>query len=236
MKTPNPQRAEKRSLRTDGVYDVHSIFSTIQGEGPFTGQACVFIRLAGCNINCPGCDTEYTEGRADIPVEVIVREVLQMMPGKSNLVVITGGEPFRQDLYRLCLLLAQKNLQIQIECNGTLGPVSNRLFYMHHTTVVCSPKAQSINEDLVPLIDAYKYVMASDSVSVIDGLPVKALGRKFPGQLARPHEGFKGTVYLQPMDAHEESQNAKNIHAVVASAMNHGYTVQLQTHKYLGVE
>ena len=29
---------------------VHSVFKTIQGEGPYSGRVAVFIRLAGCNL------------------------------------------------------------------------------------------------------------------------------------------------------------------------------------------
>ena len=58
MKT-NTQEPEK--IDRDRHLDVHSIFHTIQGEGPYCGHPAVFIRLAGCNLQCPGCDT----GRSD---------------------------------------------------------------------------------------------------------------------------------------------------------------------------
>lgn len=45
---------------TDGkVLKVHSIFYTIQGEGPYSGRTAVFIRLSGCNLACSFCDTEF---------------------------------------------------------------------------------------------------------------------------------------------------------------------------------
>ena len=38
---------------------VNEIFYSIQGEGRFTGTAAVFIRLSGCNLRCPFCDTHH---------------------------------------------------------------------------------------------------------------------------------------------------------------------------------
>ena len=49
----NIQPIEKRELSTDGSVQVHSIFYTLQGEGPFAGQPAVFVRLAGFNLQCP---------------------------------------------------------------------------------------------------------------------------------------------------------------------------------------
>ena len=53
----NGQPIEKVQRTFDGTLEVHSIFKTIQGEGPFCGTPAVFIRLAGCNLQCPWCDT-----------------------------------------------------------------------------------------------------------------------------------------------------------------------------------
>lgn len=43
---------------------VSNIFYTIQGEGPFSGKAALFVRLAGCNLgnktrSCQWCDADF---------------------------------------------------------------------------------------------------------------------------------------------------------------------------------
>ena len=42
-------------------YAVNEIFYSIQGEGRNTGRAAVFIRLSGCNLKCPFCDTDHRQ-------------------------------------------------------------------------------------------------------------------------------------------------------------------------------
>lgn len=46
-------------------YRVNEIFSSFQGEGVNMGQPCTFIRLQGCNLACPWCDSKNTwKGKA----------------------------------------------------------------------------------------------------------------------------------------------------------------------------
>ena len=42
------------------TYRVNEIFYSLQGEGRWTGRPAVFIRMSGCNLSCPFCDTDFT--------------------------------------------------------------------------------------------------------------------------------------------------------------------------------
>jgi 7-carboxy-7-deazaguanine synthase len=236
----NQQAIEKSIDHSEGLLDVHSIFYTIQGEGPFSGFPAVFIRLAGCNLQCPHCDTEYTQGRRLAHPEVVAQYVSSLsLP--SGLVVITGGEPFRQNLSKLLKCLNDYRLVVQIESNGTLPPSAflystyPKIDYLHGSYIVCSPKTGRINPKLLNVACCLKYVLDADSMNPEDGLPIRALGHTANPQLARPPGWWDRPIYLQPMDTGDPEHNQRNIQAVAESCMKHGYKLQLQIHKYIGV-
>lgn len=228
----NTQPIEKYEAGDGARLAVHGIFSTIQGEGPFCGYPCVFIRLAGCNLQCPACDTDYTSVRDMLTHWDIANRVQMLMPYIGGLVVITGGEPFRQNITPLCdRLIFGLGCTVQVETNGTLPPPK----HLHNSVhIVVSPKAGKVNHLTVARAVCFKYVLSSNSIAA-DGLPTLALGHSAVPHVARPPEGYKGRIYLQPMDAQDPVQNAANIKAVINSCRTHGYILQLQIHKILGV-
>lgn len=233
----NTQVIEKKVDGNGGILDIVGIFKTIQGEGPFTGQPAIFVRLAGCNLQCPGCDTDYTTNRGKREVLDIVKEIEDIAEADESLkfpiVVVTGGEPFRQNITVLCNNLALKNYIVQVETNGSYAPIGE---LNPDVVIVCSPKAGSVNKEIAERAACFKYVMSADSVDEEDGLPLMALGNVIKRKLARPPEGYDKPIYLQPMDAQDEATNEANLEAVKASCMKHNYTLQLQVHKILGVE
>jgi 7-carboxy-7-deazaguanine synthase len=73
------------------------IYKSLQGESSYAGLPCVFVRLAGCNLRCTWCDSEYTfSGGRRLSLDEIEREVQRLSPG-GGLVEITGGEPLLQE-------------------------------------------------------------------------------------------------------------------------------------------
>jgi organic radical activating enzyme len=203
------------------------IFSTIQGEGPNVGTPAVFIRLGGCNLACSFCDTEF-EDFTKQPTEDIIKEVVKLTlndKGKRNkeLVVITGGEPFRQPIGLLCQKLIDLGLKVQIETNGTLfRPVPSEV------EIICSPKTvkgkyTKPRPDLIPMISAYKFLISSD----IEGYQnVAELGQK----------EYNIPVYVQPMDQYNNSKNKKNMDLAIDLSLNNGYRLSYQLHKQLGIK
>jgi organic radical activating enzyme len=234
----NTQPILKQELTPDGALSVHSVFHTIQGEGPFAGQPAVFVRLHGCNLQCPLCDTDYTSSRGFLtPPKTLTAEVCTISKS-TKLVVITGGEPFRQNLTPLVNELLSTGFRVQIETNGTLflprGNGADPGFPYGEVTIVCSPKTGKINKYLTPHIDAYKYVLSAGSIDRIDGLPLRALEHSAHNKVAKPHGGVP--VYVQPADSGDEATNNENRRAAIASCMKFGYTLCVQIHKIIGME
>lgn len=228
---PNTQPVEK-PVRNDGqVLDVHSIFYTIQGEGPFSGKPAVFVRMAGCNLQCPNCDSDYTTGRGGLTPDEIAQRVFDLAVS-TDLVVLTGGEPFRQNIAPLVLKLFDRGFRVQVETNGTLWLDD---FPWNHpwVTVVCSPKTH-VNARVIPNVDHWKYVIDHRHVDEATGLPSQVLGLYVPGIYLSDTDPSR--IWISPMDEQNEVANALNRQACVKSALRFGYRISLQSHKLLGVE
>lgn len=233
--TINIQPIEKRVEGDGKTLDIHSIFYTIQGEGPNTGHPAVFVRLAGCNLQCPGCDTDYTSDRQTLTIAEIVDRIAHSYAHVANrvnpLIVITGGEPFRQNIALLCTVLT-RYYHVQIETNGTLGIDNPEAFY--GVDIVCSPKSGKVHATIVAHAACFKYVLYYKSVSKEDGLPIFALDHSASPQVFRPPLG--SVIYLQPMDCKDKLINRFNQEAVLASCLKFGYILGLQIHKTLEIE
>ena len=101
------------------------IYKSVQGESSFAGRPCIFVRLAGCNLRCAWCDSEYTfTGGYKATDDEIVREIEKLAPVK--LIEFTGGEPLLQEgeLVPLMERLLRKGYELMIETSGE-RPVEN---------------------------------------------------------------------------------------------------------------
>jgi len=274
----NQQQIEKKDYNPEGRLWVHSIFYTIQGEGPFAGVPAVFVRLQGCNLQCAGCDTIYTApygNRTEVqkthhlPASLAQMVDIHFQLGdrlptvRQRLVVITGGEPFRQNLLPFLEELNRRpGYFTQIETNGTIKPAvpeerdpsvywATNISHRMGNYIVCSPKTPRVHPWYDAVACGFKYVLDHRSVDPDDGLPNNVLATPHPARVYRQKVRVR-PIYLQPMDhtiefsgidqtfTHVKQQieilNHKSLKAVQASCMKHGYTLQLQLHKILGVE
>lgn len=231
----NLQPIEKPVWHPEGKVEVHSMFRTIQGEGPLAGSPAIFIRLTGCNLQCPGCDTEYTKNRKLLTPDQVTAVASALRGSSSDVIVITGGEPLRQDLRLVVDSLLEEFPVVQIETNGTLYQPFN-----DSVMVVVSPKSPNISPAWDRTnITAMKYVVEHGKVDD-DGFPNSVLGRKM--KVARPPEGFKPEcIYIQPMDDGPTSEScwpagiSGHTKQAVDVCLKHGYRLCLQTHKLVGL-
>lgn len=101
------------------------IYKSIQGESSFAGRPCIFVRLAGCNLRCSWCDSEYTfTGGYKLSEDEVVAEIEKLAPVK--LVEFTGGEPLLQEREVVPLMgrLLSGGYELMIETSGE-RPVEN---------------------------------------------------------------------------------------------------------------
>ena len=229
----NKQRPEVKLYREDGSLEVHSVFLTIQGEGPLAGRKAVFVRLAGCNLQCPGCDTEYTSRRM-LADPASIGRMLGEDGMKAPLVVVTGGEPFRQNLVPLADQLAGRDIHMQVETNGVVyDPALDPYIKSGFVSLVVSPKVATMRIPL-ELVSALKYVLGAD-VLCRDGLPLHALRNNSP-VYHPPADYPRHKIYLQPEDHGEATKNEAAKERVLGHCFTYNYRLSLQQHKLLGLE
>lgn len=207
-----------------------SPFLTIQGEGPYAGEPAVFIRLHGCNLACTFCDTQFSDPNDPVCSieEIVLAAALEKQRRDVQLVVITGGEPLRQNIKPLCKLLCDHFVITQIETAGTCWVPGIEQW----ADIVCSPKTPTIHPKVLEFAMAFKYVISERQQ--FDGfLPITATqeGAR-PARLAAPRRG--APVYLSPMDAAGETES--NIRLVGRMALAHNVHAGVQLHKLMGLE
>ena len=215
----NPKRPPETGNGT--TLQIAEIFPTLQGEGPHVGQPSVFVRLGGCNLACDFCDTEF-ETFEDMALEDVVQTILHHAARIRDLVVITGGEPLRQNIAPLCERLLAEGLCVQIETNGTVWRELPKA-----VDIVCSPKAtdgryHKLRPDLLERISVLKFIISAEPGEYNDIGDVGQRTRNIP-------------VYVQPMDAYDAKKNEANRQRALELAMKRGYRLSLQTHKMLGI-
>lgn len=97
------------------------VFLSLQGESTFAGLPCIFVRLAGCNLRCNYCDSQYSfETSFSLSIEEILTTIQNFAP--VSLVEITGGEPLCQESsIELMKALLQQGYTVLLETNGSLS-------------------------------------------------------------------------------------------------------------------
>lgn len=245
----NPIRENETHL--DGsALAVQEVFYTLQGEGPHSGRPATFIRLAGCNLACHFCDTEFESGISNrTPILDIVQRVASSHI--RDFVVLTGGEPLRQNVVPLIEALLDVGVQlVQIETAGTLWvPGLENLIDERSVELVCSPKTPGVHQQIIANCMQWKYVIEAGKVDPDDGLPIMGMQTRnieMRQRIWRPwmsHDlawwqsmgGSMGTIWVSPCDSHDASQNTRNVAAAVTSALRYGYRLSLQAHKIVSL-
>ena len=108
------------------------------------GRPCTFVRLTGCNLDCPWCDTTEVWKKGDW---FNIDEVQHM-----GRVVFTGGEPMLQQkaiekfikYWDACDNKSYDSLYVEVETNGTIMPSDYMMVRVNQWN--CSPKLRNSKE------------------------------------------------------------------------------------------
>ena len=191
---------------------VNEIFYSLQGEGVHAGEAAVFVRLSGCNLCCPFCDTDHAYG-SEMTESAVVAEVLRY---PARLVVVTGGEPSLQLTSSLVDAMHAAGRTVAVETNGT------RCLPPNVDWVTLSPKEIFLGSEARPVL------------TEVDELKILYDGQHEP---CIPHGvTVRHACCLQPMDTGDAARNAEVTRATVEYVKQHPqWRLSLQQHKILNI-
>ena len=117
------------------------IFSSVQGEGLYTGASTLFIRFGECDLRCRWCDTPHSWRRTaecrvqgvrggsgfhalanPVAVAAVVAAADALEVGSHRFVSLTGGEPLLQPeaVSELAQILRDRGPRIHLETHGLL--------------------------------------------------------------------------------------------------------------------
>lgn len=189
---------------------VNEIFYSLQGEGFHTGTAAVFVRLSGCNLRCPFCDTNHASGTEMTEEEIV--DAARRYP--APLVVVTGGEPSLFLTHSLVEKLHAAGKIVAVETNGTHELPDNVDW------ITLSPK-----DAFVP--NARPILKRCNELKVVfDGNPLPDYNN-----IEAAHR------FIQPCDTGELERNSAIIGSAVSYIQSHPeWRLSLQTHKILNIQ
>jgi 7-carboxy-7-deazaguanine synthase len=190
------------------MFQLAEIFYSIQGEGTWVGTPAVFVRLAGCNLSCAFCDTDYSLKFFATARQIV--EQVRDLGGDCPMIVLTGGEPFAQRATpSLIEALRADGRKVHVESNGTIA-----VELPADVWLTVSPKER---------LDPRMAARANEVKLIVDGrVPLEWL------------EHFPATtpMFLQP-----EGNKPANVALALEAAKAHPRRLRLslQTHKFIGV-
>ncbi|MBE5925002.1 MAG: putative 7-carboxy-7-deazaguanine synthase QueE [Lachnospiraceae bacterium] len=214
------------------TYKVVEHFISINGEGRRAGQLAMFIRFAGCNLNCEYCDTkwaneknvEYKEHTSEELVDIIQES------GVKN-ITLTGGEPLIQEGigYLLERLRKLEDIRVEIETNGSVNIKPYMKNEPDNVSFTLDYKTGASGMERKMCLDNYKNVRSQDTVKfVVGSIEDIEQTNRIINQYNLTKKGCG--IYISPCFGKIEPEEI--VKYLVEHRLN-DVNVQLQLHKYI---
>ena len=111
------QNIEKIKVKNGYSLPFMDSFTTIQGEGFYSGHSAHFLRIGGCDVGCHWCDIKESWNSDLYPI-VEVEKILKTISSSIDLVIISGGEPLIWNMSPLTEALKKMNKKVHLETSG----------------------------------------------------------------------------------------------------------------------
>lgn len=220
-------------------YKINELFETLQGEGSFTGQPSIFLRLQGCPVGCSWCDTKHTweiNLQSEVSSEVVLSKtsetdqwvnltpeqilaIFKQKGYKAKHIVLTGGEPCMVNLTPLCQLFEQHGFTCQVETSGTFEILVSKNCWVTVSPKVNMKGGYEVLDSAMQRANEIKHPVATEQH--VDDL--KALLTK--------HNIHDTPIYLQPI-----SQKQRATTLAIDTCIENNWRLSVQVHKYIGIE
>ena len=212
------------------IYKVVETFISINGEGQHAGELALFIRFAGCNLNCNYCDTRWAN-QPDVVYQEMTETEIKALVADSGVrnVTLTGGEPLLQSgMYQLLEIVGSlPDIRIEIETNGSvdIGPY---MTLIHRPAFTLDYKLPGSGMEAGMNTENYRYLTKEDTVKfVISDKADLTRARKIIEQYQL--EGRCG-IYYSPVFG--RIRPAEIVDDMIEHRLN-GVHMQLQMHKFI---
>ena len=221
-------------------YKINEVFESIQGEGSFTGVPSIFVRLQGCPVGCPWCDTKHTwtvdpqlersvdevmteQGESEHWFKHSIEQLLALFTAQgynAKHVVISGGEPCMYDLNPLSTRLIELGYSVQIETSGTFEILTHKDTWVTVSPKVNMPGGKPVLSSAMQRANEIKHPIAMEK-------HVEELEQV----LGLLNADAKPLIYLQPI-----SQQKRATELAIKVCIERNWRLSLQTHKFIGIE
>ena len=205
-------------------------FTSVNGEGPLSGQLVVFIRFAGCNLNCSYCDTTWANA-ADVCYDLMTSLDIYKYIKSTEIrnVTLTGGEPLLQEgiIELLEILSKDKYLHVEIETNGSV-PLNEFNIIENPPSFNMDYKLPSSNMEDKMNLDNFEYLSYKDTVKFVCGSMEDLQKSKFI--IDKYKLSDKTNVYISPVFGQIDLENI--VEFMKDNKMN-GVNLQIQLHKII---
>ncbi|ENK0557371.1 putative 7-carboxy-7-deazaguanine synthase QueE [Clostridium sporogenes] len=205
-------------------------FVSINGEGRRSGQLAIFIRFAGCNLNCSYCDTLWANEK-DVSYELISSKDIYdyIKSQKIKNVTLTGGEPLMQKgiVELLKVLSKDKELYVEIETNGSVL-LDEFLDIENSPSFTMDYKLPSSNMENKMALDNFRYLTNKDTVKFVSG-SIEDLEKA--KEIIKKYNLVNTTnIYISPVFG---KINLDTIVEFMKNNKMNGVNLQLQLHKII---
>ncbi|MEO9945699.1 7-carboxy-7-deazaguanine synthase QueE [Paraglaciecola sp.] len=222
------------------LYKINEVFESLQGEGSYTGLPSIFVRLQGCPVGCPWCDTKHTwevdpdsiatstkvmaeTSESNSWFEQTAQQLIELFEGYGYVakhVVITGGEPCMYDLTELTSYLIGLGYSVQIETSGTYEIQCHKDTWVTVSPKVNMPGGRPVLKSAMLRANEIKHPIAMQKhIDELDQV------------LSLLEDGSSPQIYLQPI-----SQQKRATELAIKTCIARNWRLSLQTHKFIGIE